>query len=229
MRRIAATLRCDVRVQFRNGFYYASALVVVASVILLRWLPEEAVAWLLPLVIFENVMMNTFYFVAGLILLERGEGTLEAQAVTPLRAGEYLASKVITLGVLSLVESLLISTLARGASPGVIPLALGIMLASVFLCLVGVALVLRYRSINEFLMPSVPYTIVLSLPLFGYLGIGPAFIYDWHPIQGSLALMAAGTEPVEAGRLVYAIVLPLLWVAPVYFWSRRALRRRMLR
>ena len=41
MRRLAATLRCDLRLQLRNGFYYATALVVVASVILLRCLPEE--------------------------------------------------------------------------------------------------------------------------------------------------------------------------------------------
>ncbi len=229
MRRLAATLRCDLRLQFRNGFYYASALLVVASVILLRWLPEAAVAWLLPVVIFQNVLMNTFYFVAGLILLEKGEGTLEAQVVTPLRAGEYLASKVITLGTLSLVESLLISTVAQGVGPGLVPLALGITLASVLLCLFGVAIVTSYRSINEFLMPSVVYTALLALPLVGYFGIGPQFLYDWHPVQGALELMGARVEPLGGGRLVYAIVFPLLWLGPVYLWSRRALRRSVLR
>lgn len=229
MRRLAATLRCDLRLQFRNGFYYASALMVVASVILLRWLPEAAVAWLLPVVIFQNVLMNTFYFVAGLILLEKGEGTLEAQVVTPLRAGEYLASKVITLGTLSLVESLLISTVAQGVGPGLVPLALGITLASVLFCLFGVAIVTGYRSINEFLMPSVVYTALLALPLVGYFGIGARFLYDWHPVQGALELMGARVEPLGGGRLVYAIVCPLLWLGPVYLWSRRALRRSVLR
>ncbi len=229
MRRLAATLWCDLRLQFRNGFYYASAVVVVASVILLRWLPETAVAWLLPVVIFENVLMNTFYFVAGLILLEKGEGTLEAQVVTPLRVGEYLSSKVITLGALSLVESLLITTLVRGVDPGLIPLAVGIALASVFLCLVGIAIVTRYHSINEYLMPSVLYSALLSLPLLGYFGIGARIYYDWHPIQGVLDLMQTRIEPPSGARLVYAIVWPMLWLGPVYLWSRRALRRSVLR
>ena len=38
-----------------------------------------------------------------------GEGTLMAQVVSPLRVWEYLASKVITLTLLSLVENLLIT------------------------------------------------------------------------------------------------------------------------
>ena len=36
-------------------------------------------------------------------------------------------------------------------------------------------------------------------------------------------------EPLGGWRLVYAIVYPMLWLGPVYLWSRRALRRRMLR
>ena len=229
MKRLAATFWCDVRVQFRNGFYYATALVVVASVILLSWLPPDAVAWLLPVVIFENVLMNSFYFVAGLILLEKGEGTLEAQVVTPLRAGEYLASKSITLAVLSLVESLLITAVAHGVGPSLVSMALGIMLASVLLCLFGIVLVTRYHSINEYLMPSVLYTSLLSLPLLGYFGVGTRILYDWHPFQGTFALMSTSAAPLAAGRLVYAIVLPLLWLVPVYVWSRRSLRRSVLR
>lgn len=44
-----------------------------------------------------NLPLATFFFIAGLVLLEKGEGTLEAQIVTPLTAGGYLASKILTL------------------------------------------------------------------------------------------------------------------------------------
>ncbi len=229
MTRLAATLGCDLRLQLRNGFYYATALVVVASVILLRWLPQDAASWLLPVVILENVFMNTFYFVAGLILLEKGEATLEAQTVTPLRLDEYLASKVLTLTALSIVESMLIRTLVLGLGPGLVQLAVGIALASVFFCLVGIFLVTRYRSINEYLMPSVLYTFVLSLPLLGYFGFGPRALYELHPVQGMLDLLRAGDEPLGVGRTVYAVIYPLLWLGPVYWWTRHALRRSILR
>lgn len=230
--RLTTALQCDMRLQWRNGFYYASAVVVIFFIIILHWLPERAVAMLLPVVIFENVVTNSFYFVAGLVLLENGEGTRAAQIVTPMRRVEYIASKVLTLAVLSLVESLIITFVAQGISPatlpGVVPLAIGIALCSALFTLFGIALVCRYRSINEFLMPSIPYTMVLSLPILGWFGIGTPIAYDWHPLQGPLILMGVPFEPLSAGRLAYAIIWPLLWLWPVYWWSRRALVRSVM-
>lgn len=223
MRRLTATIVTDVRVQFRNGFYAATAVVVVSSIALLRWLPEEAAMVLLPVVIVSNVLMNTFYFVSGMQLLERVEGTFIAQAVTPLRTGEYLASKVGTLTVLSLAESLLVAAAVVGSDTRLIAIAAGIALSAALFCLAGVALAVRYESINEFLMPSVLYSGLLTLPVLGILGLGPAAWYLPHPIQGPLALMSGG--PHSAGSLVYAIGYPLLWTVPAYLWSRRALAR----
>jgi len=222
MRRLAATIRTDVRVQFRNGFYAATVLVVIFSIVLLRWLPRETATLLLPVVILENVLMNTFYFVSGLVLLERVEGTFVAQSVTPLRTAEYLGSKLATLTGLSLVESGLIAVAVFGVARWLIAMALGVVLAAALFCLVGVALVVRYDSINEFLLPSVPYTFLLSLPLLGIFGIGADAWYLPHPIQGPLELMRIDAL-YSGGRLAYAIGYPLVWIVPVYLWSRRAL------
>ena len=226
MRRLAATLGTDVRVQFRNGFYFATALVVACSILLLRWLPAEAAAVFLPVVLFQNVVVNTFYFVSALLLLERGEGTLVVQGVTPLRDDEYLASKLLTLMALSLLEGLLIAAAVAGPEPRLALTAIGIALAAALLCLAGMGLVVRYESINEFIMPSVFYTSLLSLPLLGYFGLGPRVWYLLHPIQGPLDLMQMPTViPGDPVRLAYAIGYPLIWILPAYFWSRRAMRR----
>ena len=223
MTRLAATLGIDLRVQFRNGFYAATALVVACSILLLRWLPAETAAVLLPVVLLENTLINTFYFVSALFLLERGEGTLVAQSVTPLRGGEYLASKVLSLTALSLVESLLIAVAVVGFDRGLIAMSLGIALAAALFALAGVALVVHYESINEFIMPSVLYTAVLSLPVLGVFGVGAHAWYLAHPIQGPLDLMQIQTSHAP-GALAYAIGYPLPWIVGFYVWSRRALR-----
>ena len=224
MTRAVATLGADVRVQFRNGFYLASAFVVACSVALLRWLPPDVAGLLLPVVVLENIVVNTFYFASALLLLERGEGTFAAQSVTPLRAAEYLASKVLTLTALSLVESLLIAAAVWGLDGRLVMVAVGIALAAVLFCLAGVALIVRYESINEFIMPSVLYTGALSLPVLGYFGVGQRTWYLPHPIQGPLELIGAHT-PFTPGALAYAAGYPLLWILLVWFWSRRGLRR----
>jgi fluoroquinolone transport system permease protein len=224
VRRLAATLATDVRLQLRNGFYFATALVVVCSILLLRWLPADTAAVLLPVVLLGNIVVNTFYFVSGLLLLERGEGTFAAQSVTPLRDDEYLASKLLTLVALSLLESLLIAAAVVGLDGRLALMALGIALAAALFCVAGVGLVVRYESINEFIMPSVLYTSLLSLPMLGYFGVGARVWYLPHPIQGPLELLQIHA-PYTPGWLAYAIGYPLIWFVPVYLWSRRALRR----
>jgi fluoroquinolone transport system permease protein len=224
MSRLAATIKNDVRIQFRNGFYVATALVVGVSILLLRWLPADMVTLILPVVILENVLMNTFYFVSGLLLLERVEGTFVAQSVTPLRDDEYLASKLATLTGLSLAESLLIAVAVFGFDPGLIAMAVGIALAAALFCLAGVGLVVRYDSINEFLLPSVLYTSLLTLPILGIFGVLPAAWFLPHPIQGPLSLMQIDGR-LTAGLLAYAIGYPILWIVAAYLWSRRALGR----
>jgi fluoroquinolone transport system permease protein len=99
----------------------------------------------------------------------------------------------------------------------------GIVLAAVLFCLTGVALIARYESINEFLMPSVLYTALLSLPVLGYLGVGPRAWYLPHPIQGPLELMQI--QPLRPGAWAYAVLYPILWIVPVFLWSRRGIRR----
>jgi fluoroquinolone transport system permease protein len=223
MTRLAATLKTDVRVQLHNGFYYATAFVVVCSIAILRRLPADVAALLLPVVLLENIAVNTFYFVSGLLLLERGEGTFAAQSVTPLRIEEYLASKLLTLTALSLAESLLIATAVAGLDGRLVVMALGIALAAALFCLAGVALIVHYETINEFIMPSVLYTAILSLPVLGYFGLGAREWYLLHPIQGPLELMQMQT-PHTPGGLAYAIGYPALWILPASVWSRRALR-----
>ncbi|MCY4600864.1 MAG: hypothetical protein OXF27_13205, partial [Acidobacteria bacterium] len=114
MRALAATLSLDFRLQARNGFYYAVAFVLACWFVLLTLLPDIDWGYVLPAVVFGNLVMVNFYFVAGLVLLEKGEGTLEAQVVTPLADWQYIGSKTATLTALSLVEQVVIVWSAHG-------------------------------------------------------------------------------------------------------------------
>ncbi len=63
------------------------------------------------------------------------------------------------------------------------------MLASLLFCFGGLLAVARHDSINEFLMPSFVYTLVLTLPLLPYFGLFASPLFDLHPMQAPLALL----------------------------------------
>src|SRR5688572_21983360 len=154
MKRLMATIICDIRLQMRNGFYYAAAFVAAFWALALSRVPPELLALWMPVFILSNILINTFYFMAGLVLLEKAEGTLMAQGVTPLRSREYLMSKVITLTLLSVCESFVIVIVGYGTAFSPVVFLSGVICSAVLFQLIGFLLVIRYESINEFLFPS---------------------------------------------------------------------------
>ena len=134
-------------------------------IVLLKQIGEFDYAVWWPVIILENLVINTFYFMAGLVLLEKGEGTMEAQVVTPLRPWEFMAAKVLSLGLLSLLESLLVVVVVSGVGFNWILLVLGILMLVGIYALYGFFVVSRYDSIGEFILPSVVWTMIrIELP-----------------------------------------------------------------
>ncbi|MDX1688583.1 MAG: ABC transporter permease [Candidatus Promineifilaceae bacterium] len=233
MKRLWSTLRTDVRLQWRHGFYYAVLVVTIIAVLLGRQLTGESLATLMPLVVVNNLIINGFYFVAGLVLLEKGEGTLEAQVVTPLRAGEYLISKTLTLGLLSLLETAVLVLLTYGWPPRPLALVAGVLLGTAFYTLAGFIVVARYDSINEYLLPSVPYAALLALPLLPYAGIGNDLLVQLaflHPLQPVLVFLESALQPVgNIWRPAFALLYGSLWLGLFFWLSLRSFHRFVVR
>lgn len=219
--RLLATVWCDVRLQFRNGFYYATIFVSVIYALAISQLTgtfASDIATLLPVFVLDSMVVGTFYFVAGLVLLEKGDGTLEALVVSPLKPWEYLASKVITLTALSLVQYLVVAVLFAGLNTGTLAFVVGVALASAMYILTGFISVVRYTSISDYLVPSIPYTAFLLLPLVTYvldLGQGTtllSYIILLHPLEAPLRLLQAAFVPVEAWQIAYGLIYSTLWI-----------------
>lgn len=225
MKRLLTTMMCDIRLQFRNGFYYAAGFVAVVMALLLSQIRLVEIGFLLPIFVLGDILVNTFYFVGGLVLLEKGEGTLTAQVVTPLRKGEYLTAKATTLALLALIESLIIVIAAYGLGFAVLPLVAGVVLLAVLYVFYGFIVVARYDSINSYLLPSIAYTTVLSLPLIDYLGLWQSWLFYVHPIQAPLLLLRAAFQPLATWQLIYGVLYSALWIGLMYLASQRAFDR----
>lgn len=229
MNRLLATLRCDVRLQFRNGFYLAATLVAVFMAVALRqlahWFPEVDLGWWLPGLVLSNMLINTFYFIGGLVLLEKGEGTLEAQVVTPLRSREYLASKMITLAGLAFAENFIIVGAGSGLRFALGPLALGVALMTALFGLYGFLVVAGYDSINEYLFPSFWYSVILLLPLVDYYGVWRSWLFYIHPVQAPLLILRSAFQPIEMWQWIYSLLYGGAWLAMMVALSERAFRR----
>lgn len=225
MTRLQTAVRWDMRLQFRNGFYYAAAFIAVIMTIVLWQFPNAELPTVLPVFVLGNMTVGTFYFMAGLVLLEKGDGVLEGLVVTPLRQSEYLGAKLASLTLLTIAENVLIVTAVFGLNYNLILLALGIGLTACFNILLGFIVVARYDSINRFLMPSILVTTLLALPLVDYLELWQSPLIYLHPVQAMLLLMKGAFQPIAAWQIVYGVLYAALWIGLLFQASQRIFYR----
>jgi fluoroquinolone transport system permease protein len=225
MYRMVATLRCEVELQARNGLYYAVGFVLLVLLAVLAAVPPTGLARLLPAVALNNLAITAFFFGAALTLLEASEGSATARMVTPLRPGELLAARMLTLALLGVIQHGALGLLLLGPVAGLGWLVLGVGLAAALLSLVGQALATGRRELSEFLLAALPWLVLLLAPMI-------ADVLEWrhallwlHPLYGPLTLMRAAVAPTEVWEIGLALVVGPLWVGAALLFSVKLQRR----
>ncbi len=222
MRRLLASARCDVELQARNGLYIATGFVLLVMLALLAALPPSGLARLLPAVALNTLGVTAFYFSAALALLERAEGSAKARLVTPLRPGEQLGARAMTLALLAIVQHTALGLPLVGPRPGLLALAAGVAIAAAILALAGYAATAGRTAINNFLLPSVPWIALLLAPIVpDVLGWRSPLLW-LHPLQGPLVLMRAAVVPTAPWEAALALALGLAWLGGAFWLARRA-------
>jgi fluoroquinolone transport system permease protein len=227
---ILHAVRWDVIVQARNGFYWASAFLVIIISALLLNVPGSAransAAWV-PAILVLNLQITTFFFVAGLMLLERDEGTLNALAVSPLSPSGYLAMRTLSLTGLAAAETIAIVWIGFGTG-GSWPLILGGTAAlGVIYTGVGAAVATRYDSVNALLLPASAFVALLLLPLLPHFGLTPRLPFFVHPLEPPMTLIRAGYGAGDRVDVAYGMFGSLGWSAMAFVWGRNRVRALM--
>ena len=212
MKRYGSVLKWEVIRQYKNGIYFVSLFVLILWITLFSQIKTISLASIVPMLILGNLSLTTFYFLAGILLFEKGEGSLEAQVTTPIRSWEYLSARILTLSILATLENLIITIALVGWHFNFAPVLLGTLLAGCILCLVGFLTVIRYDSINEFLLPSLLWMLLMSLPILSGLWLPNAFFWYLHPLYGSYQLITSGFQIVDYWTLAYAVLYPLITI-----------------
>ena len=218
--RLLQVLKQDLKFQFRHGFYHAYLVISVLYILLLLYVPGEYRAFAAGIIVFSDPAMLGFFFVGALLLLERDENILEGLFVTPLRVGEYLAARVVSLAVLALITAFIIAVIALGFNFNFILLFLGLTLTACFFTLLGVTVAVRVETVNQYLLTSIFYSVVISLPLLEFLGLFETVLFYLWPTRASLVLIfAAFGTGVQMWELIYTVFILVVWIVIAYHWA----------
>lgn len=216
--RLWSALKYDIKFQIRHGFYYAYTLVSLLYIIMLRLLPISIREYTATLVLFSDPSVLGFFFIGGIVLLEKGQNIFESLFVTPIRAWEYLASKLISLTLLSVISSLVIAVFSFGISFNPFPMILGVILSSVFFTLIGFTLAFLSKTLNHYISLSLIYVPIFILPVIGFLGIFDTTIFNLLPAKPGLILIQGAFKGLEIGNYIYYIIVLVVWIIIAGLW-----------
>ncbi len=223
--RFLSAFRYDVLFQVRHGFYTAYALLTLIYIGILLNLPALSGEWATVLLIFSDTSVLGYFFIGGIILMERRQGTLDTFFVTPLRPWEYLWSKVLSLTGISILVSGIILLATAGVPPGALWFITGVLLSAVLFILLGLAVAVRSSTVNEYFFRGIAYYIVFLVPLVHYFGLVEHPLFQLLPTLEILYLLETVFRPHSPGQLWAATGILIVWCVIAWLWVRAWFRK----
>lgn len=222
------SLRADLALQFRHGFYGVYVAVILVYGLLLRLIPAPHQDGLLALAVFSDPMVFGFYFAAAMLFMERRQGVLDALFVTPLSAERYIASKMASMAVLGSFGALGIAVFVRGAAAPV-PAVLGAAVPTAcFSTLAGVIVGSRFKDFFSFIGIGSLFMVPAALPALPLLGFPDHPLYLAVPGTSFLWLFEGAFAPISPWRTAYAWIVSTGLTALCFPWAAAALRKHVI-
>ena len=218
--RLASAIYYDVKNQYRSGFYFAYLIVCLIYIAALRQFPAHITKQITTIIIFIDPSILGFYFIGGLILLEKRQRTLYGLFITPMSVSEYLLSKAISLTLLAILSSVLIAFSVIGTSINLALFIFTIILSSILFVFIGIAVVVRVPDLNHYLFLSALPMIVIAAPILDYLEVIQSNLFYLSPAHPVLNLLSEAIS--DAAEISYINFMAIaIWLIIGYFWARK--------
>ena len=208
-RRLFNLLFWDMRFQLRYGFYLLYTFLTLFYVIVLAALPDSWRRTTAAVLIFSDPAAMGLFFMGAIVLLEKSQRVTSYFAVSPLKVFEYVTSKVLTLSFIAIIVAGILSKASGCGS--LISVLVGTFLASVMFTLFGVIVATKIKSLNQFILYTVPVEILGFIPAILHLiGITPpqGRIY---PANACMELVGGIGIPM-AGMIMTVVLICILFV-----------------
>ena len=125
--------------------------------------------------------------------------------VTPLRAKEYILSKVISLSIISVLAAFAITLFSHHGSVNWLLLLTATILTSGLFTMSGIMINAGCNTVNQYMLKTVPYMLLFVLPCFSLIGFPFSYLFTVIPSVAALRLMLGaymGIEWYEAFGLI---------------------------
>lgn len=212
----------DIKFQFKYGIYFIYAVIIISYLCILSVLPTDVKNTVGAILVFSDPGAMGMFFMGAILLLEKSQRVLDSISVSPVSSCEYIISKVVSIGIISLLVGLIIA--AASGINNLLIVALGILIGSIMFTLLGLMVSANVRSLNQYIIATAPVEIIGFAPPIAYiLGFKNRFML-LHP--GCILIRFVQGN----GRLLLPLTAILLfWLIILFFITRSIISRMFIK
>lgn len=211
----------DIRYQFKYGFYFLYAVISAVYIGILLAFPAEARQLGAAFIIWSDPAALGFFFIGGIVLLEKGEGLHSYFSIMPVTTREYLWSKALTLSLISTLAGIVIASVGLRGDVGYLYLVPGLLVGSALFTFFGLAVGSIARSVNHYMALSVPVGGILMGPsILTVFGVtNPLLEVLPATLLLRLLYVSVGVDIPYSAFLAFAGLL--IWLIPSYWLAHK--------
>ena len=211
----------------RYGLFLVYAVFIAVYLIMLHYIPGDTGAFVMKLLVFSDPAAMGLFFMGAVVLLEKSQRVNCSLAVSPVTVNEYVTSKAVAFLHTGLAVALII---AFGSGFGLnFHGIIGIAGGSLLFSMGGLFVASKTRSLNQFIIFSLPVEVFISAPGFLY-AFGKISSPFWllNPGVAAMNLLFYETANNSGGSttlFLFSVVSLFVWSLIVFFITKRAVRR----
>ncbi len=224
--RLAVLLGHDLRLQWRYGIFAAYAMVITSTGLVVYFLKDVLPSWFVGLMVFTDNSAIGFFFLGGMLLLERAENVRDTLAVTPVSGTEYLISKTVTLTLFALAAVTVVALVVDLTTNWPLYLV-ATAITSIFYLGFGAWMAVRIKTVTGYITSSLLYFFPVIVPA-GVAFMEPMpLVFAVLPTAAQFDLVLAGLDgtALSPARLTILLVSSALGAILSFRLGVQALRR----
>ncbi|MGJ8529579.1 fluoroquinolone export ABC transporter permease subunit [Maritalea sp.] len=210
----------DLTLQWRYRIIAAYIVVIGIYCAILIAAGALVPGWVVAALVYSDPAVLGYFFLGGLMMLEKSENVRAALSMSPMSPAQYLAAKSASLTFIALIAVVVLSLVSR-THLGNIWLVLFVTAStSIMYIALGAVMALRFKTVNAYLIGAVPILIPLNAPLLLMLvNPLPDIAYLIPPLaQFKLLLVGFNASVITPAGFLMALV-STFGGAVLSFWA----------
>lgn len=213
-------IKGDIQFQWKYGFYLLYFIMVVLYLLFLSLLNGTVKETVAAICVYSDPAAMGMFFMGAMVLLEKSQKVLSSLAVSPMKPGEYIAGKVVSIALISELVGLVI--MHQGKTQNYILTIIGILAGSLLFSFCGIIVGTKINTINQYIVGTLPFEMIGFVPVIAYR-IG--FLWDskWmliHPGCAAMRLIEG-----DGSMMLFCICSVVVWIMLLYCISIRCVRK----